>query len=909
VHRLRPSPEIETLAESILAKTAALKSIRLQNHALPPVSSTINSLTMSVAPGTKLGPYEIHAAIGAGGMGEVYRATDTKLKREVAVKVLPPAVANDPDRRARFRREAETLAALNHPNIAHIYGIEENALVMELVEGQMLKGPLPAASVINYAIQIAEALEAAHEKGIIHRDLKPANIMITSSGVIKVLDFGLAAVSTSPTTDVNSPTRTLRASDDGLILGTAAYMSPEQAAGKHVDKRSDIWSYGAVLFELLTGKKLFQDETVSETLADVLRAPIDLSELPGGKIKRLIQRCLDRNLKTRLQDIAEARIALTEPELNTPQYSRPTKWIIATVAAIAIAMATIAISFREPAKPAATSHVFELQPPDRGSILSVAISPDGRHFVAPIAQDKGPQLHIRASNRNEFVPLKGTEGASYPFWSPDSRWIGFFADGKLKKIPRDGGPAVTLCDASNGRGGTWNRNGVIVYSPAPFVDLRRTTADGGGCPVVLKLGTNFSYRFPSFLPDGNRFLLTVESKEFGPQVGRLQVSSLTDPTLRTVIPEYSSGFWAPSSNPEAGHILFQREFNLMAQKFKWPTLEAEGDAEVISDSIQVSNVAYTQVSASRDGTVVFHARRSLGPRQLTWHDRTGKILENVGPPDVHGAWSLSPDAKFLVKAKYVNSLTNLWIRDLSRNVESRLTYQYANTSVWARDGKSLVYSGGDVSQGSLFIKPLSGENNETPLVPTRGLKTPFDWSRDGKYFLYSELGETTRADIWIVEDPTGQQIRRPFINGPYDEFQAQFSPDDRWVAYTSTESGVREVYVRPFPNGTSKWKVSTAGGQFPRWRRDGKELFFLSLDNHLHAVEITGQPGNEATFQTSPPKELFLTNAPGTGSHGLNADYVVSADGQKFLIDHPTSNPPEAPLRVITNWVPAAPGK
>jgi hypothetical protein len=473
---------------------------------------------MPLSAGTRLGPYEILAPLGAGGMGEVYRALDTKLKREVALKVLPDSFASDPERMARFQREAEVLAALNHPNIAAIYGVEDRALVMELVAGENIHGPLPVESALNYAKQIADALEAAHEKGIVHRDLKPANIMITPAGAVKVLDFGLAAItpdSSSGSADrPNSPTLTMRATQAGMLMGTAAYMSPEQAAGKPVDKRADIWSFGVVLWEMLTGQRLFDGETISHTLADVLRAPIDFEKLPKetpGPIRDLLRRCLDRDVKTRLRDIGEARVVISrvgkEPEAPaiTPSRSRLgyVAWGVAGMLLVALA-ALAFVHFRE-TSPREQALRYTIATPEGSTIHSFAISPDGRSLVIAAAVNGKRQLWLRAMDALQAQPLPFTDDAMYPFWSPDSRYIGFFALGKLKKVAASGGPAQSLCDAPEGRGGSWNHDDVIVFAPSNVGSgIRRVAAAGGVPSDVTKANGNL--RQPVFLPDGRHFL-------------------------------------------------------------------------------------------------------------------------------------------------------------------------------------------------------------------------------------------------------------------------------------------------------------------------------------------------------------------------------------------------------------------
>ena len=875
---------------------------------------------MSIAAGRRLGPYEILAPIGAGGMGEVYRARDTKLKREVALKVLPDSFAGDPERMARFQREAEVLASLNHPNIAAIYGVEERALVMELVPGGPLQAPLALETALNYARQIADALEAAHDKGIVHRDLKPANIMITPSGVVNVLDFGLAAVPVSGagTGDpAHSPTLTIAATQAGMIMGTAAYMSPEQAAGKPVDKRADIWSFGVVLWEMLTGKRLFDGETISHTLADVLRAPIDLAQLPKGTprvIRDLLRRCLDRNVKNRLRDIGEARVAIQaaldnegkEPEvLAGAALPRKSPWTaLAWSAAGVFLLATLAVLFlhfrQTPPQPAALRLTVETP---RLAVGYFALSPDGQTLAISASMGDKSGLWLRALDSLELRPISNTDGARHPFWSPDGRSLGFSADGKLKIMPATGGPATALCDTGIGGGATWNRAGVILFA-ADSGPIQRVNATGGVCSPVTQAEPGVRHRLPAFLPDGKHFLYNVQSQD--PSNGGLYLAALDQPKGRRLLSDRTSAIFVPRRNDAShDHLLFLRENTLMAQPFDADTLQFAGDpfsvAPQLSQTLSPQQVA---ASAAGNGTLVYLA----GPRtelQPTWVDRSGKELGKVGPVGDQRGFALSPDQKLVaIVFRGGESRPGLWLRDLARNVESRFTLPpFVGPPVWSPDSSRIAFSG----PNALYVKNVNGGQEQLLLQRANEIH-PSDWSRDGKYLLYTEIDLKTRGDIWYLPlDPSGKPgAPVAFLKTEFDESMGQFSPDGRWVAYVSNESGSFEVYVRPFPSGGGT-RISSRSGTNPRWRADGKELYYLSYSDHagLWAVSVQSSPGGP--LQAGVPRVLFEPQVRPIVVENNVFIYSPSADGQRFLMNILPDATPHT-LNVITNWEKLAPG-
>ncbi len=867
---------------------------------------------MSHEAGTKLGPYEILAPIGAGGMGEVYRARDTKLKREVALKVLPTSFASDPERMARFQREAEVLAALNHPNIAQIYGIEDRALVMELVPGESLKGPLPLETVLDYAKQIADALEAAHEKGIVHRDLKPANIMITPAGVVKVLDFGLAAVaqSSDPSDPVNSPTLTISPTRAGMILGTAAYMSPEQARGKAVDKRADIWAFGVVLYEMLTGKRLFEGETISDTLAAVLKTEPDLSQVPA-KVRRLLKKCLEKDPKKRLRDIGDAWELLEEPpQVTAPSRSRLgyVAWGVAGMLLVALGALTF-LHFRETSPPEQTLR-YTIAAPEGSEVHSFAISPDGRSFVIAAAVKGKRQLWLRAMEALQAQPMPSTEGAMYPFWSPDSRYIGFFAQGKLKKVAAGGGPAQSLCDAPNGRGGSWGRDDVIVFSPNTNNSLIQRVAAAGGIPVDVTKA-NGNVRHPVFLPDGRHFLYLLLGGTA--EKSGLHVSSLDGTENRRVLTDLSSAVFAPpAASDRTGHILFVRENTLMALPFNAASAQVSGDVFPVAEGVSLTTSnTYLPASVSENGVLLYATGGAAGEiNQIGWYDRTGKSLGSVGAFGAVWEPAISPDEKSVAFRRRTNTINDLWVRDLSRGTETRLTTNNAATNVapsWSPKGERVVFASNQESGiNNLFQKAASGSGQDEPLLRNNVPDVPSQWSRDGRFVVYQEDDPKNKHDLWVlpIEGDTGDRKPIPFLRTEFDELLGQLSPDNHWMAFTSDRTGRREVYVRPFPPGGGEWTISIAGGQQPRWRGDGKELFFVAADGKMMAVAVKPVAAARASFEAGSPVELFDAHIVNSGNGNL-FEYDVTSDGKRFLIDTTSVAAGAAAtptLTVVVNW-------
>jgi eukaryotic-like serine/threonine-protein kinase len=827
----------------------------------------------------QLGSYEITALLGKGGMGEVYRARDARLKRDVAIKVLPDEFLQDAERVSRFQREAEILASVNHSNVAGIYGLEEalgsRFLVLELVEGETLaerlaRGPIPVNESLDIARYICEALEAAHEKGIIHRDLKPANIKVTPEGKVKVLDFGLAKAYEREPSDASrshSPTISMAATNAGMILGTAAYMSPEQAKGRTVDQRTDVFAFGSVLYEMLTGKPAFDGDDIPDILGAVLRTEPDWSLLPKDVppgIVRLLHLCLKKELKKRRQTATDVRIdieqALSEPAsvptptaVSSPRWAGARKVLLVVHALLTIALLAGAgwIYFRA-APPAVTR--FQVAPPEGTKFAAAAyargansgtISPDGTRLVWFAADASGKVLlWVRSLDAIAAQPLNGTDNAQFPFWSPDSRFIGFFAEGKLKKIAFSGGPALTVTNAVTARMGTWSQSGVIVFSNVRG-PLMRVPAEGGqATPIPTE--DKGDHTSPFFLPDGRHFLFTVLDPA---GAGKVYAGSLDSTDVRHLTDVSTNVAYAPP-----GYILFNRESTLFAQRFDAKRLEVSGEAVPIAEGVAFEPTVLGAFSVSNNGTLAF--RSGIGTvTQLTWFDRTGKQLGVAGAPGNYTMPALSPDEKYVAVTR-TDGQSDIWILELARNAFSRFTFDPAEDSdaVWSPDGKTIAFR--SLRDGpAIYQKPAGGAGQEELVAKIPGLQAVNHWSPDGKYLLFFGTNTKTGTDIGTVAT-TGDRKIQWLIQSEFTDAETNFSPDGRWLAYSSNESGRREVYVQPFPANGSRWQVSTTGGRQPSWRRDGKELFYSTQDAQLpklYAVDVQTNP----EFHVGTPKPLF----------------------------------------------------
>ena len=887
---------------------------------------------MPLNPGSTLGSYSVTAKIGEGGMGEVYQARDTKLDRDVALKVLPEAFTADPDRLARFEREAKVLASLNHPNIGSIYGLEEaegvRALVLELVEGQTLadrikQGPIPLDEALPIAKQIADALEAAHERGVIHRDLKPANVKVKDDGTVKVLDFGLAKAfqpdAGDPSTSM-SPTISLTAAATqmGMVIGTAAYMSPEQAKGKVADKRADIWAFGVVLLEMLTGHRVFSGETVSETLAAVMMKEPEWDRLPAdlpSKLSNLLRRCLEKDPRERVRDIGDVRLAMEgafETAVSAP--SEPTVapkvqvWqrpIPAASAALVVAIVSgLAVWSLNPDTVAAPQLLkrYVIGAPDdvilggtgRGNHL--AVSPDGGHLVY-IA---GGQLYLRPMDQLTATPLPGTDGPYHPFFSPDGRWVVFFGETTLKKVLHSGGSPLTVTDVghTNYRGATWAPDDTIIFGTA---DGLMRVAASEGTPAALTTvdieAGDVGHRWPEMLPGGNALLFTI-MREGGLATARIAVLSLDTGDWRIVLDEEGyNARYAPT-----GHVVYIRAGMLMAVPFDLDRLELTGTPVPILDGIQVRGAGAADFAFSRDGALVYitgNARiGGVNSRTLVWVDRQGREEAVAAEPRGYREFTLSPDGtRVAVRVADVDN-EDVWIYDLERETSTRLTFDPADDRfpVWTPDGERVAFGSPlswKAADGTGEVEPLAESPNQFPQA----------FSPDGTALVFEETTAGFDLGVLTLEGERGSTL---VLQTEFDERNAALSPDGRWIAYQSNESGVDEVYVRPFPDvETGRWQVSSDGGAWPLWGPEGRELFYGGRQGMM-AVAVDTEP----TFSPGTPERLFGTAGVYASSQTAvgrgRRQAAVSPDGERFLMLRlgiaGSDSPATAQINVVLNW-------
>lgn len=882
-----------------------------------------------------MGPYEIVSPLGAGGMGEVYRAKDKRLGRDVALKVLPEAFANDAQRMVRFEREAKVLASLSHPNIAVLYGFEESngtrALVMELVEGPMLaerikRGSLALEEALPIAKQIAEALEYAHERGIIHRDLKPSNVKLTEDGQVKLLDFGLAKALEGETSEEelqNSPTLSAAATRAGVMLGTAAYMAPEQARGKRVDRRADIWAFGCVLYEMLTGRGAFDGETTSDILACVIRAEPDWPSIPASvpsRIRELLRRCLQKDPKQRLQAIGEARIALdkaiagvpeevvsvagavTEPK---PQWPRALPWAVAAIA-VALAIGVTALSWRasrpEPHRiinaslllPEPLAGVFS---PNPGSPF--ALSRDGLLFVfVGSPTGKPPQLYVRELDQQTATPIPGTENAAAPFFSPDGEWIGFFADSKLHKVSRGGGPVTNLGDAPIPHGASWASDDTIVYAPNLGSGLMRVSS-AGGTPQVLTTPDGkqqeLSHRWPQVLPGNNTVLFTIQTTTQNTyDDARIALLSMETGKWRTLFDGGSYARYVPS-----GHIVYAHAGALIAIPFDLSSLQVRGSPAPIQQGV-VTTLATSggaEYDVAESGLLAYVPGSMRPPeRSLVWVDREGGSKELPAPVNGYTTPRISPDGKML--AVQILGVGDLWIYDFNRNTLMRLTFGGAGGSsappLWTPDGRKVIYRS-RVPTLSFRSKPADGSGAEETLF-SKELEdpgaTPYCVSRDGKTLLFGRQNVTGAVGIYAIS-LDGSAKTQPFLQSTFSQSNPRFSPDGHWVVYMSNESGHDEIYVQPYPGPGGKWLISTGGGFFPLWAHSGREIFFRSEDKMM-VVPVETQP----TFKAGTPRMLFRS-----ANYLMLGNYDVAPDGQHFLMIKEKEAPASSKeVSIVLHW-------
>jgi eukaryotic-like serine/threonine-protein kinase len=880
---------------------------------------------MNITPGARLGRYEIHSLLGAGGMGEVYRARDPKLNRDVAIKVLPAAFSADPERLRRFEQEAQAAGALNHPNILAIYDVatHEGApyVVSELLEGETLRerlkgAALPARKALDYALQIARGLAAAHEKGIVHRDLKPENLFLTKEGRIKILDFGLAKL-IEPKVEAGMqtgvPTRTLL-TDPGTVMGTAGYMSPEQVRGQLVDHRSDIFSLGVILYEMLAGERPFRGESAVETLNAILKEdPPELRKLRGRNgdaspaLERVVQHCLEKSPDQRFQSVNDVAFALEAPsELSAstpvsvaaaPGRSHKRErlaWIVASICFVCfLAVLPFVIAYFRRAtvdgRPIRVSVVL----PEKDPYFTV--SPDGQRLAFVGLTSEGTDLlWLRPLDSLAPQGLPGTDGAKNPFWSPDSRSIGFFAQGKLKKMDVSGGPPQTLCDAPDGFGGTWNRVGVIVFTPTWGVGLYRVSAGGGAATVVTALDGSRResvHLRPYFLPDNLHFLYLA----YGAQRETvIYIGSLDSKERRRLLNADSYAAYTPP-----GYLLYVREGLLLAQPFDAKHLQLTGEPFSVAGQVgYYPGDGNASFSVSENGVLAYKSSYTRST-QLIWFDRTGKKIGSIPSTGEHRTLRLSPDGKRVAFGRNdPRKQADIWLLDLAGGTPKRFTFSTASdyAAAWSPDGSRIIFSSDREGAFNLYQKASSGATSETELFQSGTDKIVTDWSADGRFILYENLDPKTKYDLWALP-LFGDRKPMLFLQTPSNEHQAEFSPNGKWVAYTSDESGKSEVYVQSFPASGGKSLVSTDGGADPRWRQDGKELFYLSPDRKLMAVPVNG----ETTFEPGVPKGLFQTRVPALTVYDRNL-YAVTKDGQRFLINTLVDETISSPITLELNW-------
>ena len=882
---------------------------------------------MSLSTGSRVGSYTILGQIGAGGMGEVYRARDSRLDRDVAIKILPVAFAQDPERLGRFEREAKTLAALNHPHIAHIYGFEQSgdtsALVMELVDGEDLaqriaRGPLTAGDALPIAQQIAEALEAAHEQGIVHRDLKPSNVKVRPDGTVKVLDFGLAkalAREDSAADISHSPTITVNGTRAGVVLGTAAYMSPEQARGRAIDKRTDVWAFGCVLYEMLTGRAAFARDTVSDTIAAILEHEPEWSRLPPAtppRVHRVLRRCLQKDSRRRLRDIGDARLEL-EDETNAPAAPAVSgqSWttLLAVIAAVIVtAVVTAAFVVWLRGTPAATTPMtFTFSPPANEAFAPVSAavpSPDGRRIAFVTRQRSGAgAIWIRAIDATSPQRVAGTEGAAgTPFWSPDGRYLGFVAAGRLKRVDPAGGPALTICSVQGYLGAAWGRDNIIVLAPANRTSLHRVSAAGGTPEPITVLNSERrenSHRHPSFLPDGRRFLFTARSDVKENNV--IYLASLDSTEIKPLIAAQSNAVYAPP-----GYLLFASDGSLMAQRFDAAAGAVAGDAFPVGTRVNhITPSSHALFAVSADGNVLTYQAGVTPGLRPTWLDRTGKIGLPVGLESGFSDVRIAPNGKLatLVRADPDSGNRDIWLINFATENLTRLTSNPANDwqVAWAPDSKQIAFATDRHGRSSVYRKSIDG-GEETLLLqmPDRGV-FPKDWSADGRVLAMNVDSPSGRPQIWAL--PLGGE-QKPFAlrESGFRENEPTISPDGRWVAYESNESGATEVYIKPLMVA-GKTRLSTGGGTMPRWRADGRELYYRVPNGDLMAITVAAGD----MLETSPPVRLFTPcddAAPAILPQGAGTPYDVAPDGRFiFLCASPDSAP--ASITVSINWTAA----
>jgi eukaryotic-like serine/threonine-protein kinase len=867
---------------------------------------------MTLATGSRLGPYEILSPLGAGGMGEVYRAKDTRLERSVAIKVLPELLAQNSDLRARFEREAKAVSSLNHPHICvlHDVGHQDGTdyLVMELVEGETLldrlkKGPLPLDQTLRYGIQIADALDRAHRQGVIHRDLKPGNVMLTKAGS-KLMDFGLAKRALAGDGGGGGvsalPTQEKPLTEAGSVLGTYQYMSPEQLEGKDADARADIWALGCVLYEMATGKRAFEGKSQASLISAILKdEPVPIAKLQPmtpPALDRLVKVCLAKDPDDRLQTAHDVMqelkwIAEGGPAASGTAALRHTRewWLVAALGVALIGIAALLLRTTQPMQVVR----FDVPAPEGSELqLYLAVSPDGTRLAFTARGEDGlDRLYLRSLESGKSEPIGGTEDALQPFWSPDGRSVGFFAQGKLKRVEIGAGGPQVICSVTELRGATWSRDGTILFGITAASGLWRVPATGGVPEPVSSPDAaqgEMSHRWPSFLSDGQRFLYVV-LKAGGTSI---RVGSLDGEKPRRLIDGVSAPSYASS-----GHLLFVRDGALRAQAFDASRNRLTGEEVTVAEPVQLDPNMWGGAAVSAGGAVLAYRSGAIGMTQLTWLDREGREQGSVGSPVDYSAPVLSPDGRTVVSP--VRGAKQLALLDVATGAFVPFTFKTESVAAprWSPDGRSIAYSSNRNGAFDIFLAPASGGSAEERLV-VGGSIYANDFSPDGRLLIYESMDPKTQSDLSVIP-LEGERKPKAFLRTEAMEFHASFSPNGRWVAYTSNATGRAEVYVRAFPSGEGPWQVSSEGGDQARWRRNGSELFYMSLDRRMMGVAVNGEG---AAFKASPPRALFRARTRAPGNQAFRGAYSVSADGQRFLITKLVEDPAKATITVVVNW-------
>lgn len=875
---------------------------------------------MGFTSGTRLGPYEILSQIGEGGMGQVFKARDTRLDRLVAIKVLTDQISQDGQFKDRFQREARVISQLDHPNICTLYDVGDEQgqayLVMQYLEGETLAaalatGPMAVSTAMKIALEVAAALEKAHRAGVVHRDLKPGNIMLTKQGA-KLLDFGLAAVTTARTASVLSavPTTPPKITQRGTIMGTFQYMAPEQVEGQDADVRTDIFAFGAVLFEMLTGRPAFQGKTHASLIGAILRdEPEPVSQivpLVPPAISRVIKTCLAKDPDDRFQTMHDvvlqmqwaleggSQAGVPAPVAARRRVRERSAWALAGVLALAAA-GLGARMVLAPTPPAPKVMRFEVPVPDGIVTLDAPkVSPNGEYIAFNATDSSGAtRIWIRQMSALASRPLEGTEGTTRPFWSPDSRFLGFFSGGKLKKIDINGGPPQVISDAPGGADGTWSDAGVILFDGTGTDPIRRVAA-AGGTPVELvkpDLSKGESQvGWPEFLPDGRHFFYLSIGDQ--PENSKYRVRSLDTDDAVVIAPSQTQVLYA-----DPGRLLFVRDGTLVVQPFDSQAMKTTGDPVPLAERIGTDNIGLARFSVSRQGTLVY--RTGDVNSRLVWVDRSGREVETIGTGAQFGDPMLSPDGSRLAfhQVDPRSGKADVWVRDLARGVNSRITFRPGNNGValWTPDGNNLVFGSFASGKVEFFIKPANGQGEETSLLKADTQAVPTSISPDGRYLLYNLPSRDTANDVWVLP-LVGERKPMRIVGSAFDEGAASFSPDGRYIVYRSNESGRPEIYVQTFPQPAGKWQISVDGGVDPRWRRDGKELYFRGTDQRLMAVDVQLQ----GSFQVGSPHALFPARTQASASQRNR--YFPTAAADRFVTVAPESRDAISPTTVVLNW-------